>query len=351
MQTFVASCTICQQAKPDRARYPGLLQPLPIPSPAWQIITMDFIEGLPRSGKMNCILVIVDKFSKCNHFLGLSHPFTAVTVAKLFFSEIYRLHGLPATIVSDCDKVFTSAFWHQLFKFAGVSLNMSSAYHPQTDGQTERVNQCLETFLRCFVHYCPSQWFHWLTLAEYWYNTSCHSALQMTPFEALYGYHPRHFSLDSTNVPAVSGISDWVHQRQFMERLIKQHLLRAQQRMKSQADKHRSERVFAVGDFVYLKLQPYVQASLAPHSNQKLAFKFFGPYKILERVGNVAYRLLLPPSASIHPVFHVYQLKKAVPASQSASVSLPGETVTFQVPERILQTVFRLATILFKRCW
>lgn len=137
VQTFVASCTICQQAKPDRARYPGLLQPLPIPSPAWQIITMDFIEGLPRSGKMNCILVIVDKFSKCNHFLGLSHPFTAVTVAKLFFSEIYRLHGLPATIVSDCDKVFTSAFWHQLFKFAGVSLNMSSAYHPQTDGQTE----------------------------------------------------------------------------------------------------------------------------------------------------------------------------------------------------------------------
>lgn len=160
----------------------------------------------------------------------------------------------------------------------------------------------------------------------------------MTPFEALYGYHPRHFSLDSTNVPAVSGISDWVHQRQFMERLIKQHLLRAQQRMKSQADKHRSERVFAVGDFVYLKLQPYVQASLPPHSNQKLAFKFFGPYKILERVGNVAYRLLLPPSASIHPVFHVSQLKKAVPASQSASVSLPGETVTFQVPERILQT-------------
>lgn len=107
-----------------------------------------------------------------------------------------------------------------------------------------------------------------------------------------------------------------------MEQLIKQHLLRAQQRMKSQADKHRSERVFAVGDLVYLKLQPYVQASLAPSSNKKLAFKFFGPYVILEKIGSVAYRLQLPDSATIHPVFHVLQLKKAAPTTHSVFLQL-----------------------------
>jgi transposase InsO family protein len=149
---FVTSCSICKQAKPDRARYPGLLQPLPIPDGAWHTVSMDFIEGLPRSSGMNVILVVVDKFSKYSHFLALCHPFNATTVAKLFMSTVYKLHGMPTVIISDRDKIFTSQLWQELFNRAGVTLKMSSAYHPQTDGQTEWVNQCLETFLRCFVH-------------------------------------------------------------------------------------------------------------------------------------------------------------------------------------------------------
>jgi transposase InsO family protein len=111
-----------------------------VPQNAWQVTTMDFIEGLPRSGKMNAILVVVDKFSKFSHFLPLSHPFTALAVAKVFFSKVYRLHGMPMTIISDRDRIFTSNLWKELFKLAGVTLSMSSTYHPQTDGQTERVN-------------------------------------------------------------------------------------------------------------------------------------------------------------------------------------------------------------------
>jgi hypothetical protein len=254
---------------------------------------------------MDTILVVVDKFSKYSHFLALSHPFTAASVAKLFMTTVYKLHGMPMAIISDRDKIFISQLWQQLFKNAGVTLQMSSAYHPQTDGQTERVNQCLETFLRCFVNATPKQWFHWLHLAEFWYNTSWHSALASSPFQVLYGHAPRSFGIDAADACPVTSLTDWLHERELMQHLVKQHLQRAQDRMKRQADKGRSERQFQVGTQVFLKLQPYVQSSLAPRANQKLAFKFFGPFVILERIGVVAYRLKLPAASSIHPVFHV----------------------------------------------
>lgn len=336
IQQYIQACGICQQAKPDRARYPGLLQPLPVLDSAWQMVSLDFVEGLPRSGSYNSILVVVDKFSKFAHFIPLRHPFTALSVAKAYMDNVYKLHGLPLSLVSDRDRVFTSKLWQELFSLAGVQLRMSSSYHPQTDGQIERVNQCMETFLHCFVHACPTKWIQWLSLAEFWYNTSCHSALGRSPFEVLYGHSPRHFGLDSASAISVLDLSDWLHEREVMQGLVKQHLLRAQERMKRQADKGRSERCFNVGDSVFLKLQPYAQTSLAPRANQMLSFKFFGPFRVLERIGSVAYRLELPPSASIHPVFHVSQLKKAV-GDQDVSPVLPDSSAYYQVPERVLQ--------------
>jgi hypothetical protein len=134
------------------------------------------VEGLPLSGSVNCILVVVDSFTKYGHFVPLKHPFTAAVVAKAFMNQIYRLHGMPSAIISDRDRIFTSSFWKELFKLAGVELHMSSSYHPQSDGQTERLNQSMETFLRCFVNACPSKWSQWLAAAEFWYNASPHSA-------------------------------------------------------------------------------------------------------------------------------------------------------------------------------
>jgi hypothetical protein len=286
---------------------------------------------------MNAILVVVDKFSKFSHFLPLSHPFTALTVAKVFFSEVYRLHGMPMTIISDRDRIFTSNLWKELFKLTGVTLSMSFAYHPQTNGQIERVNQCLETFLRCFVHSCPSQWIHWLPLAEYWYNTCYNSAVGRTPFEILYGQTPRKFGIQDNDSCTVTDLAEWMEQRHLMENVISQHLLHAQQRMKSQADKKRSERTFQIGEMVYLKLQPYVQASLAPRANMKLSFKFFGPYKIIDKISATAYKLQLPTSASIHLVFHVSLLKKVVSSTTQVTEVLPDELVAFQVPEELLR--------------
>jgi len=137
VHSFVQSYTICLQAKPDRAHYPGLLVPLLIPSESWKVISMDFIEGLPLSGHANCILVVVEKFSKFAHFLPLLRPFTTTSVAKVFLDNIYRLHGVPCHIISDRDRIFPSSFWLELFKLAKTTLCMSLAYHPQSDGQTE----------------------------------------------------------------------------------------------------------------------------------------------------------------------------------------------------------------------
>jgi hypothetical protein len=166
-----------------------------VPASAWQIISLDFVEGLPRSGNANFILVVVDSFTKYGHFIPLLHPFTAQHVAKVFLNHIYKLHGLPLVITSDRDRIFTSTFWKELFRATDVSLQISSSYHPQSDGQTERLNQTMETFLCCFVNACPHKWSSWLGLAEFWYNTSLHSATGFSPFEALYGHAPRHFGI------------------------------------------------------------------------------------------------------------------------------------------------------------
>jgi transposase InsO family protein len=134
-------------------------------------------------------------------------------VAQHFLNHVYKLHGLPSVIISDRDKVFTSALWKELFRLTETTLNMSSAYHPQTDGQTERLNQCLETYLRCMVHACPSKWAKWLSLAEYWYNTTYHSALGKTPFEVLYAYPPRHFGLVEPNACGGADLTKWLEER------------------------------------------------------------------------------------------------------------------------------------------
>jgi hypothetical protein len=252
--------------------------------------------------------------------------------------QVYRLHGMPDNIVSDRDRVFTSAFWQQLFALSDTQLCMSSSYHPQSDGQTERVNQCIETYLRCFVHACPSKWSQWLPVAEFWYNTNSHSSLDRSPFEVLYGHPPKHFGLHQNSAILVTDLEQWMQEREVISKLIQQHLLRAQSRMKKYADTHRSERVFTVGDRVYLKLQPYVQSSVTRRGNQKLAFRYFGSYTIIQRIGATAYKLHLPDSAQIHPVFHVSQLKAAISRNQVVAASLPAQTDALQIPTKVLQS-------------
>jgi transposase InsO family protein len=188
VENYVRQCTICQQSKHLNTHPFGLLQPLPIPQGIWRDLSMDFIEGLPKSKGFSVILVIVDRLTKYAHFLPVKHPYSTQTIAQLFLDNIIKLHGLPNSIVTDRDTIFVSNFWKELFKIYRVDLHLTTAYHPQSDGQTERVNQCVEMYLRCSVQDAPTTWKDWLPLAEIWYNSSFHTAIGCSPFKALYGY-------------------------------------------------------------------------------------------------------------------------------------------------------------------
>jgi hypothetical protein len=257
----------------------------------------------------------------------------------VFVDGIVKLHGMPRSITSDRDTIFTSNFWKQLFQSLGTKLNYTTAYHPQTDGQSERVNQCLEMFLRCMVQEDPKQWRRWLPLAEFWYNATVHSSIGCSPFKALYGHEPNLGAmpeLGSTLHPTVEGVI--VERAQQIESL-KKHLSAAQLRMKTFADRNRTEKQFQVGDNVLLKLQPYAQATVINRPFPKLAYKYFGPYKILDRVGQVSYRLELPEGTKVHNVFHVSQIKEFRPDYTPVFRELPKLPLldsTNTTPEKIL---------------
>ncbi|KAJ1702159.1 hypothetical protein LUZ63_001938 [Rhynchospora breviuscula] len=339
VQAYVLSCPTCQMTKPEHILTPGLLQPLPIPHEAWSSIGMDFITGLPISKGRNVIMVVIDRLTKYGHFIPLSHPYTAASVAQAFIDNIYKLHGTPSTIISDRDPIFTSAFWKELMTKLGITLNFSTAYHPQSDGQTERLNQCLEQYLRSMTFDQPKKWLTWLPLAELWYNTCYHSALRTSPFQALYGYAPPTLCLGDAPKSNIASVDSLLRERQHTLRQLRANLVKAQDRMKKYADCKRSERQFKVDDLVYLKLQPYRQITVAGLRNMKLSPKFYGPFKVIQRIGNLAYKLLLPPESTIHPVFHVSQLKKHIGNRHVPSPTLPvqGPLGGYRLaPEKIL---------------
>jgi hypothetical protein len=310
---YVARCDTCRCVKAIHMKTTGPLQSLPIPTWKWEDISMDFIVGLPRTAKgFDYIWVIVDWLTKVAHFLPVKTDHPVVVYAQLYIAHILSLHGVPKTIVSDRGPQFVSKFWEALHKSLGTKLLHSSAYHPQTSGQTKRVNQILEDMLRACVLEFPQKWDECLPLAEFSYNNSYQESIKMAPFEALYGRRCRTPLNWSEPGERWFFRSDTVKEMEEKVQRIIRNLKEAQARQKSYADKRCQPLYFQVEDYVYLKVSPVKGVSCFGVKG-KLAPRYIGPFPILERCGPVAYRLQLPETLSaVHNVFHVSQLKKCL---------------------------------------
>jgi hypothetical protein len=315
---YVARCDTCQRTKAEHQKPVGLLQPLPVPKWKWEEIGMDFVIGLPRTQKGNdSISVIIDRLTKVAHFIPVKTTFEGATLARIYLKEIVRLHGIPRKIVSDRGTQFTSKFWITLQQAMGTKLDFSTAYHPQSDGQTERVNKVLEDLLRAYVLMFDRNWESSLPYAEFSYNNSYQASIKMSPIEALYGRKCQTPLMWSNVGEKTLEGTAFIKEAEDKVALIHKRLLEAQSRQKSYADNRRRELRFEEGDFVYLKVSP-MRGVKRFQVKGKLAPQFVDPYPIIGKIGPAAYRLELPESMSdIHNVFHVSQLRKCLKVPES----------------------------------
>jgi hypothetical protein len=310
---FVSKCMVCQQVKAEHQKPSGLLNPMDIPEWKWEKIAMDFVVGFPRSVRgHDAIWVIVDRLTKSAHFLPVRTTYSLEQLAQIYVREIMRLHGIPVSIVSDRDPRFTSKFWISLQKAMGTKLTFSTAYHPQTDGQSERTIQILEDMLRACVLDLGGKWEDHLPLVEFAYNNSFQATIGMAPYEALYGRRCRSpLYWDEVGERRILG-PELVEKTVDAIYKIRSRIKTAQDRQKSYADKRRKELSFEVGDKVFLKVAP-MKGILRFGKKGKLSPRFIGPFEIIEKIGNVAYRLALPPELSaVHNVFHISMLRKYI---------------------------------------
>ncbi|MCO5590471.1 hypothetical protein L7F22_044441 [Adiantum nelumboides] len=335
-------CLSCQRIKAERVLLPGKLHPFDIPQMKWEFISMDFVRDLPTvQGGYDSIMVIVDMLTKVSHLIPVKKIYTASDISRLFVKEIFRLHGLPKRIISERDAKFTSKFWKALFEALGTQLCFSLAYHPQSDGQTERVNQVVEDIPRAYCSREPKKWIQFLPLVEFAYNSSFHTSIGMSPFKALYGHEcvsPLNFSNTTIRVEATKKMLEEMGER---TKAIRQDIQDAKDRQKHYADQKRSYRKFKQGDKVFLRVRQK-RSNLSLGKFKKLSPRYCGPYEVIKVLNDQAYKLKLPEHIKVHDVFHISLLKPYIPnpnhVLDNEQIVMQKQGVLELQPDCILET-------------
>jgi hypothetical protein len=330
VKRWIQTCAICQRTKLRRHRPYGTLAPLPRPRGPWQEITMDFITDLPEcqwnGNKYDACLIVVDRYTKMARYIACTKTITASELADLFLRRIVRDFGTPEGIVSDRGPQFTSNFWASLCFYLKIRRNLTTAFHPQGDGQTEVQNKTLEHYLRVFTNYKQDNWVPQLALAEFTYNNSLHSATQETPFRLAYGFNPEIRVNVEDDIPEGKAIA--AHERikalEETRETTSRHWEEAREAQRKYYDKKRKPMTFQIGQKVMLSTRNLQQR----RPNKKLSELYLGPLEITGIGSNgLTYKLKLPPTWRIHPVFHVSLLE---PYHHRAGVTL-------EIPPDIIQ--------------
>ena len=311
VKDYVRTCDICQRTKVHRHQLYGQLSSLPIPKKPWKEVSMDFITGLPASKRRgvvyDSILVIVDRLTKMARYVPVTKKIDAAELADIFFDEVVLRYGMPDGIVSDRGSVFTSAFWSSLCFHARIRRRLSTAFHPQTDGATERQNQVLEHYLRCYADEEQSNWARLLPLAEFAYNNSHHSTAGSSPFYLLHGYHPeiRWEVEDNSLEGEVPSANERIKLLQARRDELAERLRQASASQAKYYNRKHTPKDYTVGQLVMLSTKNLKQK----RPSKKMSHKFVGPFRIEDKVGAQAYRLTLPSTYRIHNTFHVSLLE------------------------------------------
>jgi len=310
VERFVRNCFVCRRIKATRHAPYGVVKQLSVPDRPWQHLSVDFVTGLPQSKGYDAICVFVDRLTKQRHLIPCRTAITAEKLADLFCDRVFRYHGLPDTIVSDRGPQFASHFWKHICVCMKIDARLSTAFHPKTDGQTERVNAIMEQHLRAYVSYLQDDWVDYLFLAEFAGNNLISDTTTMSPFYANLGYHPKcdlelDVRTDNHDEIQVQTAAEWLN---IIHDVARSEMRYAQTRQQDNTDNHRTPApVFLPNDMVWI--DGWFWRTQCP--SRKLENKHHGPFRVIQAVGTHAYELDLPNTVRKHRVFPVSLLHLA----------------------------------------
>jgi len=307
VKRYMEGCDVYQRNK-NRTQPPaGKLMPNSIPEKAWSHISADFITKLPLAQGYDAILVVVDRFTKMGHFIPTTERTSAEGLARLFKDNVWKLHGLPDSIISDRGPQFAAGIMKELNCILGIETKLLTAFHPQTDGQMERMNQELEQYLQMFIDHRQEQWPEWLGMAEFAYNNKVHAGTKVSPFKANNGQDPR-MGFEMRKKGKYEGAEKFAERMKKVQEEAKAVLQKAQEEMKRYADRERGEvEEYRVGNLVLLSTKD-LKYQMVGRRTDKFTERFVGPYKVKAIISSNAIELDLPSTVRIHPVVNVSQI-------------------------------------------